>query len=561
MGRWVSIASIFFVAFPLLAPLSAPTASAAPTSSHLTPASGVPIQVGGFLTSDDHFLVFVGVTGWGGAYTTVSNGSQVYAANLEVVIYSLVSSTINCPITLKEQGSSYPQTVTISPGVPAVVTVNVQPIHAWTTVILIVDNTPQYYSVAVPLSFLPNNVANIGGLDLIALAILSEALIALALAMSLAYGFMRRAIWAPKFSLLVWGHVILIGIASAVLLDFQEVDEIFAGWSPLVYAAFLFPIFFLFALSFFNAAPTAELLQANAPLSGRLSFKRWDIRIGKDAKGRWVLIGERWRDWLARVFGHHVPLTTVESTITAPELFMGDVSNRRLMSREQILDRGGKGEQAEQLLRRVRKPTPAKSSPLDDFDVIPASFTGRPARGRREPPVKLLFTPVGRPVEVDWPRLSMHRDVVVPAKLNEAGAVIVPEHHRNKLSLPHYTEGRAMLTLHTIHFRAAISVVSGWRTAEDLAMVLSDVVLDLEALKAAYYTSIETKVREKLLARQSLIDRAEQDLSEEEAVLESEREKTDAGLLDVMRQYGAGYVPPGSLDDRGSTQSRKRGGR
>ena len=523
-------------------------ASSSP-SSNLTPAAGLPIEFGGFLTSDHHYLVFAGVTSWGGTFQPIANNSQVYASTIELVVYSLLSVPTSMTIELVENGVASAQTASIAPaGAPSVINVNVLPIHAWTNVELIIDNTPQTFSVAVPLSFLPSDIANVGGLDLIALAIISECLVALAIAVSLAYGFQRKALWAPKFSLLVWGHVILISLAAAILLDFQQVDELFAGWSPLFYAVFLFPIFFVFSLSFFNKARKVELLQARAPLAGRLSFHRWEFLLAKDLKGRWIIIGTRWGDWWARVFGHHVPLTTTEATLDMPEPFMADIVNHRVLSRAQVE-------------RRVRNPTPEKSSGMDDFDVIPVTLSGRPetGSGRSEPPSMLMFTPVGKPVSAEFPRLSFHRDKLIPPRLDrKTGEVIVPEHHARRLSLPHFTDGSADITLHLIHFRSAVSVTSGWRNADSLALLLNDTQLDLEALKSHITETVSKLVKEQVLARESLLHRGEVDLPPEEAVLESEREKTTT-LPTLEELFGRGAVlPKGLSPQEGATPAKKR---
>lgn len=530
LGAFLVVALFFS---PLLA-----VGSAQGQSTPTTGTTSVPVSVGGFLTYDRHFLVFNGITTFGGGYEVVYNGSQVYASQFVLVLYSLLPVTETVPIVLEENGVNQTTTTTVQPGVADLVDVSLYPTHSWTNVVLLVDGTPQVYSVSVPLSFLPNSIANVGGLDLLALAIISESLFCLALATSFAYGIMRKALWAPKFSLLVWGHVILFSIVGAVILDFQQVDQTFAGWSPLVYAFFLFPIFFLFALSFFNRAPSAEMLQANAPLAGRLRFNRWDLRIGRDLKGRWVLVGDRWSHFLFRAAGKQVPLTTSESTIIGPEPFMADIVNRRVVSKQQ-------------LLKRVRKLSPEKADALDDFDIINVTVDGRPVKsGRREPPVKLLFTPVGKPVEVEWPRLSVHKQKDVPDKFDKEGNLLVPAHKKTALCFPYITEGRANITLHTIHFRSAVSVVAGWRTADDLSLLVSDVQLDLESLKANVHTVVARKVREKLLARESLLMWGADDLPEDEAVLQSEREKHDLSLMELTKQFGAGVVPKSVLEPK-----------
>src|SRR5208282_3741980 len=123
----------------------------------------------------------------------------------------------------------------------------------------------------------------------------------------------------------------------------------------------------------------------------------------------------------------HVYLSVRESDLTKPESslpepFMADIINRRVRSSEEIL-------------RRVRRPSPAKTHPLDDFDIIPSTLEGPPKHGD-DPPVKLLFTPTGLPVEVTWPKWSMHKMVDGPEdgphhrRLSKAETVTTALHPR-----------------------------------------------------------------------------------------------------------------------------------
>jgi hypothetical protein len=492
---------------------------------------GVPIQQGGFITNDHRFLVFNGYLSFGGFYNAISNGSEVYAGAFVLVIYSLTNNTYAVTISLTELGTTTNQETTVIPGVADQVTISLAQTNSWESARVVVDGTAQYYTVAVPISLLPSYLDNIGGVDLIALGILSECLIALALALASAYAAQRRALWAPKFSLLVWGHVILIAMASAIIIDFQWVDQTFAGWSPLVYAIFLWPIFFAFSLSYFNRAPKAEMLQANTPSAGRLSFNRWTLRLMKTTRG-WELIGPKWKHWWQRLLSKkngHVMLGVKESDLTTPipEPFVADIVNRRIPSREEIL-------------RRVRRPSPDKNDPLDDFDIIQGSLDGRAPAGGDEIPMKLLFTPTGFPVEVQWPKLVAHKDVIVPEKMMKDGR-IVAEHTKSVFCMPFYQPGKALITLHSLHFRAPISVINMWRSVEDLGNLLDVVTLDLEALKAGFNTQVTKRVRERILAREALLGRGSDDLSDIEAAQEAVREKHDTTMsLDEL--FGKGLI-------------------
>jgi hypothetical protein len=220
---------------------------------------------------------------------------------------------------------------------------------------------------------------------------------------------------------------------------------------------------------------------------------------------------------------------------------MADLINRKVKSSEQIL-------------RRVRRPSPDKSHPLDDFDVIPGSLDGRPSRGD-DPPLKLLFTPTGFPVEVTWPKLTIHKDRDVPQATTKDGMVI-EAHTEPHLSMPHYLPGRAAITLHTLHFRSAMSVINGWRSVEDLGLLLDTITLDLEALKATFGTQVTKKVRERILSRETLINRGAEDLDSLEAAQEAVREKTQ-GFMSLDDLFGRSMIPS-QVAQRNIEKTRKR---
>jgi hypothetical protein len=506
---------------------------------------GSPVANGGYLADGNRLLVFNGYYGFGGIYDIATNNTQLFTGQFDLIIYDLVDYNFTVRISLIENGQQFNQTITAVAYQTTNPIVSLVPRVQWTNVELVVGGTAQVYQVAVPVSLLPSAFTNIGGTDLLVLGVVSECLIGLAIAIAMAFWCMRRALWAPKFSLLIWGHVLLIGFASFVLVDYQFVDQTFAGWSPLVYAFVIVPIFWAFSLSYFNRTETAELLRANAPLAGRLSFTRWTLRVGRDPRGRLVIIDPRWRGFWARIFGHHVVLVPEEAEVSMPEPFSAQLVNKRVVSREQIL-------------HRVAKPSPAKNLPTDDFELIPASVDGRTSR-RDIYPTKLYWTPIGQPVDVTWPRLAIHKtEPVEEVRDPETNVVIVPAHDERHLTWPHYEEGEAHIVLHSLHFRSAMSVLAQWRSVDDLARVLNDMGVDLEALKGSFETRVTAAVRERLLAREALIGRGVADLDESEAAYEAERERKDMPGLDAI--FG-NRLTPAQLGIPPARETRKREGR
>jgi hypothetical protein len=509
---WLLVLGIF--AMPMLPLASAGTYIGAPTFS------------GSIIVDNGQALGFEGIITWGAAWQPITNGSQVFSNEVNFVFYDLTQNTLVLKITTTELGTTFNTTTTVYPNSPDEIQIALISNTNWNTVQMNVAGVTQYFSVATPISLLPPSIFNVGGLDLLVLVVISEAIVAFGGAVAAANAIMRRALWAPRFSLLIWGHVVLVGVAGAVLIDYQFVDSTFAGWSPLVYVFVVTPMFLAFLLSYFNRAPSAALIRANAPLAGKLTYSFYPLLTAKDARGREVLIDPSWRGFWARIFGHHVVLVPAEAQVSQPEPFVAAVINRRIISKREFL-------------KRVARPSERKATPLDDFDVIPSSVDGRPLRGRSWLPVKLFWTPAGRPVNVEWPRLTIHKSVVVPARYNSNGTMMKPEQTKNRLTWPHYLEGSSDIVLAPIHYRSAQSVTAGWRTAEDLAEVLSDTALDLEATKSSFETEVARKVRERLVARESLMGRTSNDMDEIEAAQEAVRmSKDNVAPLDSLLGRG-----------------------
>lgn len=539
----VFVASIFMapVALPLAAgaatnlagpqvPTGIPATSITQLSLHPDYIGGPTFQ-GSIICNDGQVLAFEGIITWGASWQSIGNGSRVFSNEITLVMYDLTSSPQVVKIVTTQQGQTTNTSTTVYPDTPDSTTVSLVSDINWVATKVVIGGIPQYFSVATPISLLPSAFANVGGLDLLVLVVISEAVVAFGGVIAISRWLMQKAIWAPRFSLLIWGHVVLVGIAGAVLLDFQWVDQTFAGWSPLVYVFAVTPMFFAFSLSFFNRAPAAVLIRANAPLAGKMTYNFYPLLTAKDAKGQEVIIDPSWRGFWARVWGHHVVLITAEAQITKSEPFVAAVVHRRIIGKREFL-------------RRVARPSDRKATPLDDFDVVPATVDGRPLRGRSWLPVKLFWTPTGRPVNVDWPRLTIHKTVDVPAEYTESEnipgerRVTKPARTETRLSFPHYTKGSADITLAPIHYRSSQSVVAGWRSAEDLAAVLSDTALDLEALKSSFESEVARKVRERLVARESLMARPINDLDEHEAAQEALRLKDTLSSLDTLLGRG-----------------------
>jgi len=160
---------------------------------------------------------------------------------------------------------------------------------------------------------------------------------------------------------------------------------------------------------------------------------------------------------------------------------------------------------------------------------------------------RLWWTETGDPVMVRWPTWTIHRLKTIPAKLSPEGAVLVPEHTKMALSLPHYTEPLVELRRALEDYKAVEAISAGWANDRDLARVLSKTKTDLYSLKSGFNAQVEAEVESRLTAYYSLIGRTSADLSDEEAENQAKKGSMApslAELLDEARLRPSNSPPP-----------------
>ena len=503
-------ARTFFLLFTVLTIgiLTAGTAAAAAPapSANASPAlTGAPSLTGSkstYLVGNGSALVFVGAESWTNQWNAVSNGSQVYSDALILIAFDLKATNILLTVNAWQDGHGWVsnQSALMAPLTQTVITVPFVSDASWRSIVVKMDGTPFYGQIATPISLLPPGILNIGGLDLLALGIISEGVICFASVMALAKVLQKRARYAPKFSLLIWGPVVLVGIAAAVIFDYQAVNAYFAGWSPLVYAFAVTPMMFLFSLSLFNRAEKAELLQRVAKPQGKILYRRWLLRFSTLPDGRTVLIDERWRGWLARLFGHHVVIDKGDEL--TPVYYEGET-------------------------QLMKSPTPSKGTVkvTDRFKV---------SNPQEDEVARIWWTDTGDPVMVKWPRITIHRLRTIHAKTSPEGTVIRAEFTKPVLSLPHYTEPEVELRRALEDYKAVEAVSAEWANTRDPARVLSKVKTDLYVLKAGFSAQVEAEVESRLTAYYSLIGRTTADLSDEEAKNAAKKGETAPSLAELL---------------------------
>ncbi len=495
-GKATRLACFAFVLVLLAGPLSMGVAgasgayekaAAAPPSSitlALNPSgNGQTIGTGSTIVLNGVAIIFVGYYVWTGLWEPAVAGSQVFGAGLALEMYGLSPKNSTLDVGLFINGHFVDNTsIEINLEQQPTITLPFTPTTSWTRVVLYIDNVPEWSaSFAVPLSLIPLAGYDIGGLDLLVLAGLSLVLLSFTAMTMTARRLMRRVLAAPKFSLLIWGHVIIIAIGGMVLANFQIVNSIFAGWSTLIYPIFLAPVWFFAMLSYFNKTKGTEILQLLARAEGRVGWRRWIVYIGKTTDGKTVLMFPDWKDFWARAFGHFI-VVDEEDTMKPPR-FVSDAQ------------------------RAYIRPAPKPRKTPNEWPIV---------NSQEDMVEQIMWTLSDVPIKTVRPRLTIHKRKTIPAKIDRQGMTI-PAHDEMRLSLPHYEEGHAEWNLAPESFAAAAAVMARWASARDLAEAYSKIKTELSVLKGFFSRRVEEEVAARLTALESALGETERSLSPEEA--------------------------------------------
>ena len=507
--RWLlplAVAVAFAAAVTLLPLASAGPAGAAPPASGARPAGNATLGQNGAIVIPGKALLFVGYYVWTGVWEAASEGQHVFAGGLSVLAYGLTSSNFTLTMGLFIQGAGFQDNTSVELGPELAPTVNL-PFAAqqsWTKATLYVNGESVWYAYfAVPFSLIPLAGYDIGGLDLLVLAGLSLVLLSFTGMTLAARAVMKRVLTAPNFSLLIWGHVVIIAMAGAVVSNFQVVNTIFAGWTPLLYPLFLAPVWCFAMLHLFNRHKGAEILQLLARPEGRVGYRRWLLRVGKTPDGKTVVMRPSWWDFWARFWGH---FTVVDD---------GDPLKMPHFEADAV--------------RVYVHPAPKRRRSPADWPVL------NPQDDRVE---QLLWTLSEVPLKTSWPRVTIHKTLPAMPADPETGRPERPE--RRVLTWPHYTDGYAEWDLAPESFAMAAAVMARWAHARDLAAVLSKVKAELYLLKGAFSRKVEQAVAERLTALESALEETERDLSLEDARSLLNEAAKNADVLERNRKREVG---------------------
>lgn len=509
----VGLALLLLLAPSILPSQSAPSPTAVLAREAAVPSVGVRAAIvgepseapnfqGAYVVDHGEIFVYLGYAGFANLWSGVGvNGSEVFADGLYLLAFNLAPVPVSLSLDTHEKGYGWSnESVPIGVGSSVGVPIPLEQNAAWTSIRVVMSGTAWFGFVATPVSLLPLTDWNLGGVDLLVMVCLSEAIIGFSFLTWLAWRCMKRALWAPKFSLIVWGHVFLLTTFVTVIADYQFIDQTFAGWSPVVYIAPLLPMWFAFALSLFNRTTKRECLQIASLPNQRLMIGRYLLRLGKNLRGEIVLIKETWAQFWARLFGHYVVLTPKD--ISKPPALVVPVVN--LASPTET----GKGK------TRSKGAFKPKTLQWDAAPIVNDAAQDDEVNG-------ISWVKAGATVEVRYPHLTAHKTVHVDEQTvtrRNGDVRTIPAHDEQRWSWPHYVEGSAeTLPLHDIHYLNAVAASALMLTAEDLAQVIGSLKTALYMLRSKHETTVSAEVDAQLSAYLSLLGFTPNDITEEQA--------------------------------------------
>jgi hypothetical protein len=508
LGPW-AVALLLFLG-PFLSLGATGSAQAGPAQA--------PNLEGAYIIGNGTALAIVGYVGWANVWTSAPNGTQIYSQAAYLSFFNLRNYNETVHVDVR-QSTGYVDNISVALGAisESDITLNLPNNPSWTQTTLYFNGVPYWQGqFATPVSLFPSYIGNIGGLDLFALGIVSFMVINVVGGFTLGRWAMRRAIWAPRFSLLIWGHVIIVAIAGAVLLDYQQIDATFAGWSPLLYPWATFPMSFLTSLSYFNRSQQIQIEQGVVTTEGGLGVRLTNVRVGRLADGRLAFVGGSWGDFWARFWRHYAicddakdgtprPLLVPVSTMPSPTAGARSRSRMRKLAR----------------LRR-----PSVSEALTNFPVVnPTTDIAFKA-----------FAKTSEPVVIGFPRLSIHKTVTLPPKIatlptSQGGTstVVIPERTVRKLTWPHYVASPidTRVELEDRHYWPAAAVWANFATTRDMGRQLSKESARVATLEAHIEERVQDELYSKLRNIAALRNRASSGISEEEAA-------ATVGQLDLL---------------------------
>lgn len=480
------------------------------------------------------------------SYTPLTDGTVIFGNILQIYIFAPVENSGNIPVnyvqfltragpnnsTIDYDNQYVNTSVTLAPGGIVEVDLNLPSSTVQMDFTLNVNGAVWHGYQLTPVTLLPVGTFTIGGLDLLILIIVAETVILTAPLILVARWMTHKARYAPHFALVLWGHVVLIGAAGLLFFDYQQLDAAFGGLSYFVYPVIVALLLFLWSLHLFNTAEIVEILKPDTMSGHRLRFLRWTQLTATMKDGRTVLIDPRWRGFFYALLGHYTTLIPAESDASKyGEPAPADIQNRQILT---------EAETKKELARKL----PSKQFPEDDFRILNAE--------KFDEPVRLWWVDSRDPVDVKFPRMSVHKWVEVPAKVDKHGEVVTEAHREEKLTWPHILEPESSIRLAGVHYYNTPVAALGWSRAEDDFALLEKRAFQVVLLKSRLHSEAERMTEERLAEFISLMEGSVLPMNEAETLDETERRPT------IRDGHGNWWDSNEAREDMGSRDRKPR---
>lgn len=472
-----------------------------------------PTPIFGFATLDGFALLsFQGLF----APTAVAPGDLVFGDLLYIQFLDIgPNRTVDLHVIQNGSGERLYQNATFSVASKSITEfdLTLAPSTVERSVVLCVDGGCEEFNHQTPVTLLPSGVLNIGGLDLLIFATSLE-FFALAIPLTAAAAaIQRRAFWAPSGTLPIALGVphVIFGLVALALIDYPLFDQTFGGAEFIIFPALFAFFFFVWVIHKFNTAKAALVLRPDPQAGHTLRFNAWAIWVAEKTDGAKVLCGTRWRDWWARAFGHYT------------ELVPANVEGKTGVAvAEQAVEYYRSETVGERRARfRVR---PGLKNPLDQFRVAGEVDRGAALKGHRRPEL-LYWVDSSAWLDDSQPRLSFHREVRVPPKLDRDGNVVEPATTKSKLSWPHYVDPPSGMRLAGIHYNDAPVAALNWLKAENWSKRIENLRRRVNVNGTAPYVLADEMTEEQLAEVYRMLDRQRRPLND----LEAEEETRSSG--------------------------------
>ena len=368
-----------------------------------------------------------------------------------------------------------------------------------------------------PLTIFPEGILTYGGLDLIAFGVTIEFLILAAAFTLIGYALTKRALWTPKIA---WWLIIphlMTGLLFVFASDVPLLDESLGGLEfvlvPIVFAL----LWFFWVMHLFNSATPVEADQISPRVDQRPGVTKWWLIVGTLPDGRWIIVGTRWRDWLARLFGHapviYDPTHPGEKSAIPATL---PVLNRKAGVPDAVWNPNSHH------WERFR-PETGRETPFASFPVTPVRVPGIDAAPRRELPLLQFWVDHDQWLSIRMPYVSWWREEKVEAEYNPDGTLRRRARIRRRLTAPHYVDPSCATGLSSVHFEEPVAAWLGYLAQERAYKRVDELRRQVYALITGIYVLADEQTRRSLGEVMELLERERFPMPLDEAAEEVQR--------------------------------------